>query len=33
MTKMATISQKIALAKREKIQIYFWIQVGWKEHI
>ncbi len=33
MTKMATISQKEALAKREKIQIYFWNQVGWKEHI
>jgi hypothetical protein len=33
LNKMATISEKQALCKRERIQIQFWNQVGSAEHI
>jgi hypothetical protein len=33
MSKMAVVSEKEASRKREKIQVQFWSQVGWKEHI
>jgi hypothetical protein len=30
---MAVVSENEASRKREKIQVQFWSQVGWKEHI